>query len=45
VAKDGKAVKAPTGVTVGDLASFGEDGEGEIYMSSQSGEIFKLEAN
>jgi glucose/arabinose dehydrogenase len=45
VVKDGKAVKANVGVTVGDISSFGEDGEGEIYMSSQGGEIFKLEAN
>jgi glucose/arabinose dehydrogenase len=44
VAKDGKATKAPTGITVPKIASFGEDGDGEIYMSTMDGEIYKLEA-
>jgi hypothetical protein len=31
-------------LSVPSLTAFGEDGEGEIYMSSQNGPVYKLEA-
>jgi glucose/arabinose dehydrogenase len=47
VVQDGRAVGQQThnNLSVGGLSSFGEDGEGEIYMSSHdSNQVFKLEA-
>jgi hypothetical protein len=38
-----KAVDMPGTLSVPSLTAFGEDGVGEIYMSSQGGAIFKLE--
>jgi hypothetical protein len=47
VQKDGQVVGGvmnhPT-LSVGAITGFGEDGVGEIYMSSQNGAVFKLEA-
>jgi hypothetical protein len=46
VVKDGKLVGAATahgGLGSGGIASFGEDGEGEIYYSTQMGEVYKIE--
>jgi hypothetical protein len=40
----GASVTHPGTLSVGGLTSFGEDAEGEIYMSAQGGSIFKLEA-
>ena len=48
VAKDGKlmgAAASHAGLGAGGIASFGEDGEGEIYFATQGGEVFKIEAN
>jgi glucose/arabinose dehydrogenase len=41
----GKAagMQAHTELTVAALSSFGEDGDGEIIMSSQNGQIYRLE--
>jgi hypothetical protein len=48
VQQDGKVVggvfQHPGDLSVPALTAFGEDGEGEIYMSSQNGAIYKLEA-
>jgi hypothetical protein len=48
VQQDGKVVggvfQHAGDLSVPSLTSFGEDGEGEIYMSSQGGIIYKLEA-
>jgi hypothetical protein len=48
VQQDGKVAggvfQHPGDLTVPRITSFGEDGEGEIYMSSQSGAVYKLEA-
>jgi glucose/arabinose dehydrogenase len=40
----GASITHPGALSVGGLTSFGEDAEGEIYMSAQGGSIFKLEA-
>ena len=32
------------GLGTGGIASFGEDGEGEIYYATQGGEVYKIEA-
>jgi hypothetical protein len=45
--KDGKLMGTATshgGLGVGGIASFGEDGDGEIYFATQGGEVFKIEA-
>jgi hypothetical protein len=47
VVKDGKNVGAAAthaGVGTGGIASFGEDGEGELYYATQGGEVYKIEA-
>jgi hypothetical protein len=47
VQKDGKIVGAVANhpnLSVAAITGFGEDGVGEIYMSSQNGAVFKLEA-
>jgi len=33
---------APTGFTIGNITSFGEDGKGELYVVDQGGQIFKI---
>jgi glucose/arabinose dehydrogenase len=45
IQQGGKAVgmQAHDELTVASLSSFGEDGEGEIIMSSQNGQIYRLE--
>jgi hypothetical protein len=46
--KDGKLMGGATthaGLGSGGIASFGEDGEGELYFSTQGGEVYKIEAN
>lgn len=47
VQQGGKATAMMTHpeLTVGDLSSFGEDGEGELYISSNSGTVYRIEAN
>jgi glucose/arabinose dehydrogenase len=40
----GGVVNHPELTVPGRLASFGEDGEGEIWMSSMNGNIYKIEA-
>ena len=48
VQKDGKIVGGvqdlPGTLSVASITGFGEDGVGEIYMSSQGGQVYKLEA-
>jgi hypothetical protein len=48
VQQDGKVVggvfQHPGDLSVPSITAFGEDGEGEIYMSSQNGPVYKLEA-
>ena len=48
VQKDGQVVGGvfnhPGTLSVASITGFGEDGAGEIYMSSQGGTVFKLEA-
>jgi hypothetical protein len=47
VTKDGKMVGgavAHGGLGTGGLASFGEDGAGELYYATQGGEVYKIEA-
>jgi hypothetical protein len=46
--KDGKLVGTAAGhggLGSGGIASFGEDGDGEIYYATQGGEVFRIEAN
>ncbi len=40
----GGVVSHPELTVPGNLSSFGEDGEGEIWMSSMNGRIYKIEA-
>jgi hypothetical protein len=45
--KDGKLMGGATthaGLGLGGIASFGEDGDGELYFSTQGGEVYKIEA-
>ena len=42
--KVGATFTHPGDLTVPSVTSFGEDNDGEIYMSAQGGNIFKLEA-
>jgi hypothetical protein len=45
--KDGKlagGAQTHGGLGVGGIASFGEDGAGEMYFSTQGGEVYKIEA-
>jgi hypothetical protein len=45
--KDGKlqgGAAAHTEASVGSIASFGEDGEGEMYVATQGAEVYKIEA-
>ena len=45
--KDGKFNGTPTShgaLGTGGIASFGEDGAGELYYSTMSGEVYKIEA-
>jgi hypothetical protein len=47
VVKDGKMVGAATthaGLGVGRISSFGEDGEGEMYIATQNSTVYKIEA-
>ena len=48
VVKDGALVGASTanhaGLGIANIASFGEDGEGEMYYGAQGGEVDKIEA-
>jgi hypothetical protein len=46
VVKDGKMVGAAAthaGLGVGRISSFGEDGEGEMYISTQNSTVYKIE--
>jgi Glucose / Sorbosone dehydrogenase len=47
VVKDGKLVGSATthnGLGIANLDSFGEDGVGEMYISTQDGEVYRIEA-
>jgi len=47
VVKDGKLVGNATthnGLGIGNLDSFGEDGAGELYISTQDGEVYRIDA-
>jgi hypothetical protein len=47
VVKDGKlsgTAMTHNGLGIGGLDSFGEDGEGEMYISTQGGEVYRIEA-
>ncbi|HVY25345.1 MAG TPA: PQQ-dependent sugar dehydrogenase [Polyangiaceae bacterium] len=47
VVKDGKLqgqAFTHTGLGLANLDSFGEDGEGEMYIATQGGEVYKVEA-
>jgi hypothetical protein len=47
VVKDGKLMGGAAdhgGLGVGGISSFGEDGDGEIYFSTQGGEVYRIEA-
>jgi hypothetical protein len=47
VVKDGKLVGDAVphgGLGVGGIASFGEDGAGEIYFATQGGEVYRIDA-
>ncbi|HZR83141.1 MAG TPA: PQQ-dependent sugar dehydrogenase [Candidatus Binatia bacterium] len=42
---DRTAEIAPTGATVGNVTTFGEDARGEIYVGDQTGQVFALVPN
>ncbi len=42
--RDRTAEVAPSGATIGNITSFGEDARGEIYITDQGGQVFKIVA-